>query len=104
MGRYFADQYSLLHFAVGIVMYFWKVPLGVWIILHSVFEMVENSKVGMKFINSAFKDLWPGGKPKSDSLVNSVGDVVFGTLGWIVAQKIDHMGVNYGWYSPHLKT
>ena len=52
MGLNFADQYSLLHFAVGVVLYFWNIPLSLAIILHTIFEIVENTKMGMKFINT----------------------------------------------------
>jgi len=27
MGKYFFDQYTILHFAVGIIAYFWNVSL-----------------------------------------------------------------------------
>ena len=43
MGKKLLDQYSYLHFAVGIVIYFWGINLKNWFILHVVFEIVENS-------------------------------------------------------------
>jgi len=42
----------------------------------------------MYFINTYFK-MWPGGKPKADTLINSVGDTVGIIAGWIFAQMID---------------
>ena len=34
----FIDQYSYLHFASGIIAYFWGVKLKLWIILHVLYE------------------------------------------------------------------
>ena len=41
MGHLFADQYSLLHFASGVIMYFWYVPFVVALLGHIFFEYVE---------------------------------------------------------------
>jgi hypothetical protein len=86
MGKEFLDAYSLLHFAVGVVARHWNVSLLVWIILHTVFEIVENTQIGMHWINTHIK-AWPGGKPYADSLVNNLGDTVFAILGWWAADK-----------------
>lgn len=96
MGLRFADQYSLLHFASGVVAYFVGVPLIAWIILHAIFEIVENSAFGMGLINKV--SFWPGGKPQADALINSIGDEFFAVLGWIVAYWVDYLGKKYGWY------
>ena len=83
------DKYSLLHFASGIIAYFWGVSFKTWMILHVLFEYLENTRVGMKFINDYFK-LWPGGKSKADSFENSmIGDNISAALGWIVSRAID---------------
>jgi hypothetical protein len=101
MGKYFADQFSLLHFAVGIMVYFWSVPLIAWIGLHILFELIENSDWGMNIINNWLK-IWPGGKPYADTPLNMVGDTVFAALGWILAYYLDIYGAHAGWYSGHL--
>ena len=88
MGEYFTDKYTLLHFAVGIVAYFWGITLEHFIILHSSFELFENSPIGIEIINTHFKDIWPGGKSGSDSIYNSIGDTVFASLGWYLASII----------------
>lgn len=84
MGHRFTDAYSLLHFAVGVVVRHWQMSFWVWIALHTVFEWVENTKTGMHIINTYVK-AWPGGKPKADTLWNSFGDTVWGAAGWMVA-------------------
>jgi hypothetical protein len=84
MGKQFMDAYSLLHLAVGIVVRHWNMSLIMWIILHTIFEIVENTDTGMEFINNYIK-LWPGGKPYADSLINSIGDTVFSIIGWYLA-------------------
>ena len=98
MGKHFADQYSLLHFAVGVVAYFFGFSMTNFNLIHIIFELVENTGVGMKFINVYFKNVWPGGKPEADALVNSFGDVIFGALGWWFASVVDFYGKKYNWY------
>jgi hypothetical protein len=46
---------------------------------------------------------WPGGKPKSDSIINSVGDTIGVILGWISAYYLDKIGNKYNWYELHIK-
>ena len=97
MGSKFIDQYSLLHFAVGIVVYFWDIPLLTWFVLHTMFELVENTSQGIYFINN-YITLWPGGKPKPDSIVNGIGDTIFSILGWIIAYYTDNIGKKFKLY------
>ena len=51
MGTKIVDQFSLLHFAVGIVVYFWDISLLLWFVLHTMFELIENTPQGIYFIN-----------------------------------------------------
>ena len=51
MGNKFLDQYTYLHFATGIVAYFFGISIKNWIIIHILFEIIENTKFGMKMIN-----------------------------------------------------
>ena len=88
MGTKLFDQYSLLHFASGVVVYFWGFTLLVWIILHTIFEIVENSSGGVYFIDK-YITYWPGGKKKPDTLINSIGDILFGIIGFISAKYLD---------------
>lgn len=102
MGTLLFDQYTLLHFAVGVLAYFWGISFMQSIIIHTVFELVENTEVGMKFINTYFKGVWPGGKPHADAVINMVGDTIGTALGWLAAYYLDLLGLKMGWYSPHL--
>ena len=70
MSKQLFDQYTLLHFASGIVVYFWGINFTHWIILHTLFEMFENTKLGMNIINK-YIGIWPGGKPHIDSNVKN---------------------------------
>ena len=88
MGLLFADQFSLLHAASGVIAYFWGISFWWWFMLHLIFEYVENTDEGMKVINQTLK-IWPGGKGSRDSFINSAGDQFFGMLGWIVAAYLD---------------
>lgn len=98
MGFRFLDQYSLLHFSVGVVAYFWGVPFLVWFIIHIAFEIIENSSGGILGINKYFSGIWPGGKSESDNLKNIIGDQLVASLGWIIAWYIDKLGIKYNWY------
>ncbi len=100
MGIYLFDQYSLLHFSIGVVAFFFKVPLTYWIFLHILFEIVENTQTGIYIINN-YLPVWPGGKPKADSIINQVGDTISAILGWVCAYLINYYGSKYGWYEPH---
>ena len=51
MGTKLIDQYSLLHFASGIIAYYWGFNLYEWFYIHLLFELVENSNIGMYIIN-----------------------------------------------------
>ena len=89
MGVKFVDTFSLLHFASGIIAYYFNLDWWLWLLLHILFELVENTKMGIAFINDYFGWFWPGGKDKPDAIINRVGDVVFGMIGWIVAMIVN---------------
>ena len=97
MGNQFLDQYSLLHFASGVVAYHWGVPAPLWLVAHVGFEFVENTQGGMDFINRSLT-WWPGGKPRADSLTNIMGDTASAMVGWFAAYKLDEAGKASGWY------
>lgn len=96
MGLLILDQYSLLHFVVGIVVYFWGFSFWHWTIIHILFELTENTNYGMYIINK-YLILWPGGKTYADNMINSTGDVLVGCMGWVIAKWIDHIGRARKW-------
>jgi hypothetical protein len=97
MGTQLFDQYILLHFAVGIIVYFWGIDLWTWIIVHTVFELIENTPMGMSFINH-YLTTWPAGKDFPDTPLNSFGDIIAGSVGWLIARFVDHLGDRYQWF------
>lgn len=97
MGFQLFDQYTYLHFAVGIIAYFWNISLVDWFILHSIFEFVENTQMGINIINK-YIVFWPGGKPKPDSIMNRLGDTSGAILGWVSAYYLDTFGHKNNWY------
>lgn len=102
MGHRLFDQYSLLHASVGIVFYFWSVPLLISFLLHFLFEIIENTSLGMKMINTHFISLgWPGGKPEPDSNKNILGDNISFVVGWLLASYLDYKGKTENWYSSN---
>jgi len=102
MGKQLFDQYTLLHFCVGVVIYFWGIKLSTWMILHVIFEFIENTDLGMNFINT-FLSFWPGGKYQSDMSMNKLGDNVGAFAGWLCAYYLDNLGDKLGWYKKHIK-
>lgn len=102
MGVRFFDQFTYLHFAVGIIAYFWNISLVYWIVLHIIFEFVENTQIGINIINK-YIVFWPGGKPKSDSIMNILGDTLGAVFGWLSAYFLDKLGNKYNWYELHIK-
>jgi len=101
MGFQLFDQYTYLHFATGIVVYFWGVSFWMWVVLHALFEFIENTEIGMEFINRYLK-FWPGGKQYADKSINSLGDNVGAWVGWLSAKALDNVGSRLGWYQGHL--
>lgn len=103
MGYLFADQYSSLHAAVGLISYFWNIPLLVGTIIHFLFELAENTKWGVSVINKYIIEpgyfSWPGEKHRPDSWLNMLGDNIFYILGWILAYYLDVVGKKQGWYT-----
>lgn len=93
MGSNAIDQYSLLHFAVGIVAYFWGFSWQLLLVLHILFELVENTPQGMYFITT-YISLWPGGKSKADSSINMISDIVVSIVGWYVARIADSFALD----------
>ena len=51
MGNLFIDQYTYLHFASGIIAYFWNISFKNWIMLHTIFELLENTIIGQVLKN-----------------------------------------------------
>jgi len=97
MGTYLFDQYSLLHAAVGIVLYFFGISFVNTILVHTLFEIAENTEIGMNFINNYFT-FWPGGKPHADTLTNIIGDTVSISIGWFLARFVDRIADKYKLY------
>jgi hypothetical protein len=87
MGTKFTDNFSILHLASGIIFYFLGFSFLKALLIHIVFEVVENNKHIIKITNSF--SWWPGGKPESDNLTNILGDNFYFIIGWLIAYTID---------------
>lgn len=102
MGYRLLDQYSLLHAAIGVVAYFWNIPLLTAVVLHVLFEFAENTPTGMWAINKYIIDpgyfSWPGGKHKADTLLNQTGDNLAFVVGWLLSAWLDVEGTREHWY------
>lgn len=102
MGYRFFDQYSILHFSVGVITYFWNISFIVAALVHFIFEILENTTTGVYMINKYIIEpgyfSWPGGKHKPDSLMNVIGDNSFFILGYLIAYYLDFIGTKQKWY------
>lgn len=105
MGYLFLDQYSLLHFAVGVVAYFWYFDFWSAFLLHTLFEAFENIPIGIRILNKLFPKgglfRWPGDKVKSDSFINTVGDTLAFVVGYLISKYLDELSTLKGWYFVH---
>ena len=88
MGEKLFDKYSLCHFAMGIIGNFLGFNFWQWLLLHTVFEILENTVVVGKFIDTNIP-FWPGGKPNPDTFINIVGDTISTMLGWLIAYTVN---------------
>jgi hypothetical protein len=98
MGKYFIDQYSLLHVAVGVIAYFWDISFLLTLIIHTIFEVLENTTTGMMFINKYFAGIWPGGKDFADATINSISDTIMTCAGWVLAYYADKYSTEHHLY------
>ena len=98
------DQFTYLHFASGIISYFWGISFVLWLIVHSIYEYLETTQFGIYIINNYFGKIWPGGgKHKNEGFNNAIGDTIGAIFGWISAYYLDNLGNKYQWYSLHIK-
>jgi len=77
---------------------FWNISLTHTILIHSLFEFIENTSLGMYFINN-YITFWPGGKPYTDSFINNIGDTIGIIVGWCLAYYINIIGTKYNYYN-----
>ena len=92
MGLNIFDAYSLLHFASGIIAFFWGLPIIWWYIIHAIYEYFENTTYGMKLINKI--PYYPMGKTEQDSYENIIGDQISALIGWITSFIVFHYKSN----------
>jgi len=103
MGGQLFDQFTLLHFAVGVVFYFWGISLPVWFGIHTAYEIFEVTPFGVNIINTYFAKFWPGGgKSLKNPTINAIGDTIGALLGWLAAYYLDKLGHKYNWYELHI--
>ena len=55
MGFALYDQYSLLHFSMGVIAFFWGMSMETFIIINIIFEILENTQIGYKIIRVPIK-------------------------------------------------
>ncbi len=86
----FFDQYSLAHFASGIIVYYIGLTLEQWFWLHLVFELIENGQISREIAHN-YLPKFGFETVTQDTIINSFGDQVFAMAGWLVAYLIDSL-------------
>jgi len=76
------DPYSIAHAGSGVVARSLKLSLLETIVLHTIFEIVENNY--LKF-HPTVKKIFPD--PSKDTLINSIGDTISISVGWYLTDK-----------------
>lgn len=90
MGSSLFDRFFILHLAFGIIAYFFDVKLQYWILIHSLYEFLENTQPGIDIITKYFSR-WPGGKRNRDCTINIIGDTVSAISGWIIGYFVSEV-------------
>ena len=91
MGTTLFDRYSLAHFASGVAAYHLNISFIIWMIIHIMFEFVENTEKGIEIINKypLLRNHWLGGKRYPDAFINSmVGDNFSAAMGWLISDYL----------------
>ncbi len=81
MGELFTDKYSIYHFSSGIIAYYCGLSFAKWFVVHMIYEILENSRLHKELDKV---EIWPGRKPKPDTIINSIGDQFYTMMGWCV--------------------
>ena len=92
------DNYTYLHFAAGIIAYYWGFTLLEWTVFHLFLDIFERTDFGKKVLHF-FIRIWPG---RDDNLLESYynvfGDSASAVLGWLSAYLLDIMLQKIGLY------
>lgn len=72
-----------------------------WFIIHSIFEFLENTDIGITTIHKSIP-FWSRGKPYADGWTNQMGDSIGALLGWLSSYDLDKISVENKWYEKHL--
>lgn len=86
--------YTVTHFIIGMIFAWLQIPLWILIVLHIIFEIIENSD----FVIKGFRSLSikirtavgvePWTPYTGDSIANSVADTFAAVFGWILVTEV----------------
>ena len=92
------DRNTYLHFAAGIIAYYWGFTLIDWLILHILLDLFQRTKLGKK-VTKIFARIWPEPSDlSSETYLNVLGDSAFAVLGWVSAYLLDKFLQKIGMY------
>ena len=76
------DPYSIAHAGAGVGARSLGLSLGYTIVIHTVFEVLENQYLKLQPLTMRF---FPD--PSKDTLLNTIGDTISVALGWYLTDK-----------------
>ena len=92
------DRYTYLHFAAGIIAYYWGFTLIEWISVHIILDIFQRTELGKKVTKFILR-IWPESPDlSSESYLNILGDSTFTVLGWCSAYLLDKLLQKVGLY------
>ena len=92
------DRNTYLHFAAGIIAYYWGFTLIEWIVVHILLDIFQRTEIGKK-VTKFFLRIWPeSGDLTPESYLNILGDSTFTILGWCSAYLLDKLLQKAGLY------
>lgn len=84
----FFDQYSLAHFAFGIIVYYVGLTFEQWFWLHLIFELIENGQISREIAHK-YIPKFGFESATQDTIINSIGDQIFAMAGWLTGYFVD---------------
>lgn len=104
------DIFSSVHFGAGVVAGVFGVPLFAWMLVHILFELLENQSLGVAFFQWTepfiFQMFGQSNRTSDyygDKAINSTVDNLMALLGWWLGTKISLVASNYRIYGRFFK-
>ena len=82
------DKYSLFHFSIGVIFYFFGIRLPFLILKYTIFAILKNTKNGIIFMDKYMK-YWPD--RKTNDIIGSLINIVIAFIGWYSSKLLNEL-------------